>query len=183
MVMRSFQRTTVLLLLIHGFVVAGLACEPAATTVRHPQCAKHPPPPIGGISVRLLGPYYYDSTSARCVQYVDPAPLDLEASGYGTWAEYYDRYVPFESFEECAARCYEPQPCDADNPCPSFEYPCSGDECPMYPQICVDTSSEGTGYCTLQCQAPGTVRHFGWSLEESCPDGFSCTEEACVLPE
>ncbi|HRI70051.1 MAG TPA: hypothetical protein PK156_37735 [Polyangium sp.] len=174
----------------------GLACEPEVK-LRDPLCAKHPPPrdPFA-IDLRMSGPFYYDSAARRCTQYCGIAPADLEASDYETWEAYFEAYVPFKSFEECVAVCHEPQPCDPDNPCPPFEYPCALSPCSTAPQTCVWVSSEGRGYCALQCQEPGTVEHMGWSIDAMCPDPFTCSAvapgdcypcreyaEACVLPE
>lgn len=160
-----------------------LACE-SAVNVRDPQCAKHPPPvAFRKISSRMIWTVYYDSTSGKCITFDAPSEGTVTESGAKDFEDFKERFTPFSSIEECMAVCNEPQSCDANNPCPAFEYSCSSGVCEMYPQTCVEGSSDGGGFCTLQCQAPGAVARFGWGYDAICPDGFTCTDEACVLTE
>ncbi len=196
----SSKRNFALLLALCGFVGLDVACEPDAKPLRDPLCAKHPPPrDPWAISLGLLGPYFFDATSGRCVEYNNPAPADLKAAGYESWDEFYKSYVPFKSVEECVARCYEPESCDAETPCQLFELPCAMPPCITFAQTCVWVSSEGRGYCAPQCQPQGIDtphEHLGWLSGAICPDGLVCSSvapgncypcqeyaEACVVPE
>lgn len=189
-------RSHVGLAFLTGFVtLLGFACE-SAPALRNPRCAKHPPEEVfRSISPRLLWSVYYDIPSEKCVVYSGPT----QGGGAKNSDEFRARFTPFYSVEECLTVCHEPQPCDPDNPCPPFEYTNSWPPYDTYPQTCVWVSSEGRGYCALQCQSQGLdvkLEHFGWSVGTVCPDGLSCSAvapgscypcqeyaEACVLPE
>ncbi len=175
--MSSLRSTIAMALLALSVPCLGLACE-SEVNVRDPQCAKHPPPkPVGSFSSRSTWSVYYSTTSGKCVTFDFPFDSTVQASGATDLDDFRERFTPFSSIEECLAVCKEPQPCDADNPCPLYEYPCTDGACETYPQLCIG------GYCMLQCQPAGTVRDFGWGIDAVCPDGFTCTDDACVLME